>query len=271
MPYFMTEDHCSIYYEERGPKDGKNVVFIHGGGCNRHFYKRNIPALAEKFHVLSYDQRLHGDSGRVDYGTYFERMAEDLNELLNYLGMKDVTLIGHSMGVNIIWQYIKDHGCENVAGVVVYEMSPRMLNDDEWNLGFGDAGAILDYYRMQGGHWEDIGFYWSAVSMFGEGDKDPDEVQWTVDQMKATGCPLPVYIQCCNSDYRDIVPKMTCPVLVTYGRRKSLYAPEVSEWIAEHTGGFSRIASFDGGHFCCWQDADNWNREVIDFIANDVK
>lgn len=38
MAYYITEDHCRLYYEERGPKDGKNVVFIHGGGCNRFFY-----------------------------------------------------------------------------------------------------------------------------------------------------------------------------------------------------------------------------------------
>ena len=145
MPYYVTEDHCKLYYEECGPKDGKNVVFIHGGGCNRHFYKRNIPALAEKFHVLSYDQRLHGDSDKVDHGTNFPRMAQDLNELLQYLGMKNVTLIGHSMGVNVIWQYIKDHGCENISGVVVYEMSPKMVTDSEWKLGFGDASTGRPY------------------------------------------------------------------------------------------------------------------------------
>ena len=263
MPYYVTDDHCRLYYEERGPKDGKNVIFIHGGGCSHYFYKRNVPEFAKKFHVVTYDQRCHGNSERVEHGVYFERMAQDLKELMEYLDLKDVTLIGHSMGANIIWQYVKDNGCENIAKVVIYEMSPKMLTDDEWKLGFGPAHDVLEYYRMQAGHYEDLGFYWSAVSMFGEGEWPQEDISWTMDQMAYSDCPISVYIQCCDSDYRDVVPKVTVPCLITYGTRKSLYTPEVSQWVAEHCGG----PTFDGGHMCCFQDADHWNRVVMEFIA----
>ena len=114
MSYFVTEDHCRIYYEDRGPKDAQCIVFVHGGGCNRFFYKKNVPVLAKKFRVLSYDQRCHGDSDKPEYGTYFARMARDLRELLEALDMHKVVLVGHSMGMDVIWQYIKDYGLTNV-------------------------------------------------------------------------------------------------------------------------------------------------------------
>ena len=270
MSYFVTEDHCRIYYEDRGPKDAQCIVFVHGGGCNRFFYKKNVPVLAKKFRVLSYDQRCHGDSDKPEYGTYFARMARDLRELLEALDMHKVVLVGHSMGMDVIWQYIKDYGQEDVAGIVVYEMSAKLMNEGDWTRGTMDAKGVLDYFAMQGGHFDDAGFYWSAKAMFGEGEVDEKDVEWTIEQMKSSGCPLGVYIQCCTSDYREVVPTITVPVLVTHGKWASLYAEDVSQWIVDNTGGYARKVGFEGGHFCCYQDADNWNREVAHFLENEI-
>ena len=55
MPYFATEDNCRLYYEVRG--QGQPVVFIHGWSVNRHFFKKQIPAFAKTYQVVSYDLR----------------------------------------------------------------------------------------------------------------------------------------------------------------------------------------------------------------------
>ena len=50
MPYFVTEDNCKLYYEEHG--QGRPVIFIHGWGCNRHYFKKQYPAFEKHFKVL---------------------------------------------------------------------------------------------------------------------------------------------------------------------------------------------------------------------------
>jgi len=63
--------------------------------------------LAERFHVVAYDVRGHGDSDRVGPGGYYYFMdyVADLTSLVERLARKRVCLVGHSMGGNIVSYY----------------------------------------------------------------------------------------------------------------------------------------------------------------------
>lgn len=75
------------------------LCFLHGGSAHAHWFDRVVPAFADRFHVLSLDQRGHGESDwppRPAYAT--EDFAADLLAVLDGLGWPEAVLVGHSMG-----------------------------------------------------------------------------------------------------------------------------------------------------------------------------
>ena len=85
-----------IYYEREGK--GRPIVLIHGWGCSGRFYKKNVEGLKDRYEVITMDMRGHGRSSKMLDGYSIDRMAKDIHEVIEYLGLKDVLLMGWSMG-----------------------------------------------------------------------------------------------------------------------------------------------------------------------------
>ena len=269
MSYFATEDNCRIYYEESG--EGEAVVFVHGWDCNRHFFKKQIPEFAKKYHVLAYDLRGHGDSDRPEKGLYLAQFARDLKDLIENRGLKNVVLIGWSMGVHIIWEYISHYGCENLKKVVLIDMTAKMMAEPEENW----PHTIFDSYTRADGmaYLEQCAQNWDSCAdefvpaMFSDGPCQ-DEIPWVLDMAKRNTPHVMVnmWLAIIQKDYRDMLKDIKVPCLYTYGARKSLYTEENAKWLEENIPD-CRIAAFDGGHIHFLQDAENFNKVVMDFIV----
>ena len=96
MPMLATESIRLNYHTLGG---GEVVVLIHGLGANMAFWFLNIATtLAQRYRVVTYDLRGHGRSDAPAYGYRLEQMVEDLNALLDHLGIASAHLVGHSFG-----------------------------------------------------------------------------------------------------------------------------------------------------------------------------
>lgn len=80
-----------IYYEREGK--GRPIVLIHGWGCSGRFYKKNVEGLKDRYEVITMDMRGHGRSSKMLDGYSIDRMAKDIHEVIEYLGLKDVLLM----------------------------------------------------------------------------------------------------------------------------------------------------------------------------------
>lgn len=72
---------------------------VHGMFTNLSIYYFNIaPVLAQRFHVVLYDLKGHGMSGRSSQGYDLQTMSDELLELMDKLGLDTVHLAGYSYG-----------------------------------------------------------------------------------------------------------------------------------------------------------------------------
>jgi len=93
----------NIHYQRRG--QGPDVVMIHGVASNLALWLNIQRALAEEFRVTTYDLRGHGYSDMPPSGYTSADMAADLNALLDYLGIEQAHLVGHSFGGLVALHY----------------------------------------------------------------------------------------------------------------------------------------------------------------------
>ncbi len=88
----------NFYYQIYGSAENPKLVFLHGlmgMGAN---WRKILKAFENDFEILTYDQRGHGRSFHPPSGYGPNDYAEDLNKIIEELGWKSISLVGHSMG-----------------------------------------------------------------------------------------------------------------------------------------------------------------------------
>ncbi|MDQ3047489.1 MAG: alpha/beta fold hydrolase [Bacteroidota bacterium] len=103
---------------------GQPMIILHGLFGQSDNWNSLAKQFAENgFEVYAVDQRNHGLSPHSDVWTY-KAMSDDLHELIMDNDLKNLILIGHSMGGKTAMQYALDHP-EYVVKLIVVDMAPR--------------------------------------------------------------------------------------------------------------------------------------------------
>lgn len=103
-----------LHYHEAGVGNGPTIVLLHGGGPGASSWSnfaRNIPVLAQQFHVIAVDQPGYGRSDKpTEHPQYFRHSASALKDLLDTIGITDrVHLLGNSLGGGAAVRFALDH------------------------------------------------------------------------------------------------------------------------------------------------------------------
>jgi pimeloyl-ACP methyl ester carboxylesterase len=90
-------DGVQIHYEFAG--DGPvTLVFVHCWSCDENFWSNQVAAFAPQYQVVLLDLAGHGQSGRDRKEWTIEAFAGDVKAVVEKLDLKQVILVGHSMG-----------------------------------------------------------------------------------------------------------------------------------------------------------------------------
>ncbi len=92
LPYKQS----SIFYEDTG--EGPAVVLLHGFLENLKMWEPVVNDLKSSNRVITIDLLGHGKSSCLGYVHSMEMMAKAVKAVLDHLGVKEASFIGHSMG-----------------------------------------------------------------------------------------------------------------------------------------------------------------------------
>ncbi|MBB6341334.1 pimeloyl-ACP methyl ester carboxylesterase [Pseudomonas fluvialis] len=101
MPYFTHQD-CQLHYEEYG--QGEPLLLVHGLGSSIRDWEYQIPVLSQHYRVIALDVRGHGHSDKPRQRYRIATFAADVAALIEHLELKQVHLVGISMGGMIGFQ-----------------------------------------------------------------------------------------------------------------------------------------------------------------------
>jgi pimeloyl-ACP methyl ester carboxylesterase len=131
-------DGLKIAYREAGDPKAPKLVLLHGFPSSSHQYRNLIPALADRFHVISPDYPGFGNSDAPAPGEFaytFDRLAEITEKFLRQKGFDRFGL------------YVQDYG--GPVGFRIVTKAPEMLewlivqNTNAYEVGFTEAWGGL--------------------------------------------------------------------------------------------------------------------------------
>ncbi|WP_182086634.1 alpha/beta hydrolase [Aureimonas sp. ME7] len=147
MSTFEAQDGTKLFYKDWG--QGRPVVLIHGWPLNADMWDFHANALADKgFRAISYDRRGFGRSDQPGSGYDYDTFAADLASLLDKLDLRDVVLVGFSMGGGEVVRYLSRFGSERVAKAVLVSAVPPYLLKDASNPDGVDRSTFDEFVEQ---------------------------------------------------------------------------------------------------------------------------
>lgn len=120
-----------LHYKDQGT--GQPVVLIHGYPLDGDSWEKQTRELLDAgYRVITYDRRGFGGSSKVATGYDYDTFAADLNTVLETLDLRDVILVGFSMGTGELARYVRTYGTERVAKLAfLASLEPFLVQRDD--------------------------------------------------------------------------------------------------------------------------------------------
>ncbi|WP_375459268.1 alpha/beta fold hydrolase [uncultured Enterovirga sp.] len=260
-----SSDGLRLSVRAYGDAGKREILLVHGLGQSRLSWARQIDVLAERFRVVAYDLRGHGDSDRpasVEAYTEGPRWADDLHAVGVAAGLRRPVLVGWSLGGLIVGHYLAKYGDGRVAGVnlvdAVTKLSPELLG----SVSVGFAGDLAS---------SDLSVRSNAIVMFLSAcfARAPPEAE--LRQMLVYNGMVPRELQegigRISSNGVDEAFAIPPRMLVTYGGRDALTRPEMSNRVLALNSRATLSLYPNSGHAPFYEEADRFNAELAAFAA----
>lgn len=263
--------------------NGQSVLLLHGKNFNGYYWKDVIKFLVAKgYRVIVPDQLGFGESSRAKVHYSFSLLAYNSKKLLDFLDIKKVNIIGHSMG--------------GILGVRFALMYPQAVNKLvlENPIGLEDYKTFVPYYPLDSIYRHELASNFESLKKYHQtyysqwlpeyeklvevqaadlNKPDRNDRAWVnaltyqmiYDQpvsyeLKNLSVPTLLII---GQDDRTIVGKNWVPEDRLY--RHGQY-PQLGQWARSQIVG-SRLVELDGvGHIPHVQDMERFKKALEEFL-----
>ena len=121
--YFVTSDGVRLHYLEAGPRIGHTIVFVPGWTMPAWIWQPQIRPSRSAITSWRSTRAARATRTRPPSGYEPGRRGQDIAELIANLTPVPVLLVGWSLGVLDTLAYVRAHGDEKVAGLVLVDNS----------------------------------------------------------------------------------------------------------------------------------------------------
>ena len=251
MSFFTLKNGEKLYYEDKG-SGPETLVMMHGWTSSHEIYEGPVETLQKQARCIIYDHRGHGGSKDAGSGSKaagsgskatgsgnptMETLAEDLNDLIRGLSLSNITLLGWSMGAGVIFNYVRLFGCDSLKQIVLCDMTPKQLNDEDWKLGLYqgkytkedmERDANKEFYPLYKEFA--IGAIPRLAKVPGFLLRKPlKKILDKCDESTLKSLAVSMKMQ----DNRPVVSQITVPVTYFYADPGSLFSPALADWYKE--------------------------------------
>ena len=251
MPYKKINDF-NVYYEVHG--EGETIIFLHHGfGCTKRWNKIYPSFLAEGYKIVMYDRRGYGQSeGGDDFFEFYEsdryrpESVDELRSIKESLGIGPCHLVGQCeggvVGIDYAIKYPEDVKTLTVASTQCYSDIPMT----ELNM----IRLVNVFCQLEP----------ELQAKMIEWHGEPAEIKYNQFAKQGGAYGVEYF------DLRPILAMVSCPTLILYPDRSSIFDVEQSVAFYRHMPK-GELAVFPRcGHNTYEQRPEDYKRTVLDFM-----
>jgi 3-oxoadipate enol-lactonase len=254
----MTEEAVvELNYLLEGPEDAPVLVLSNSLGTNLGMWDDQASVLRERFRLLRYDQRGHGDSP-VPSGPYkIENLGLDLLALLDRLEIEYASICGLSIG-GLVGMWLASEAPERVGRLVLCCTAPRF--DPE----LYDARASKVRAEGVGSIADTVLERWFTPEFRAA---RPETVAWAGSMLRGT--PAEGYAGCCevlrDTDVRGRLGEIRAPTLVIAGAEDPAATVDQAEEIRDSIPE-ARLIVVEAAHLANVEQPEAVTREILEHL-----
>ncbi len=289
-----SDDGAELSFVDVG--SGRPLVYINGFGEDVTSAHHLIETWSKNFRCVTFDHRGFGKS-ELSPSLGVERSAKDLHLLLDALDLKDVALVGYSMGGSVAFSYVEQFGTSRLERLVLADTSPKLINENDWKIGLWqgrytredflrDLKTIVDnptlFHLSFYARAATKSLYNGLVNSFPDYD---DLVGWfrrVADLTKVKESLLKKIFSCNYSDekkngerrywesmtggdWRHVLKRIQIPTLCLYANPGSFYYSATAEYMAEQIPDARVEVIQNASHVCPKENFTEFVSKIADF------
>jgi len=229
MPFAKLDDTLEMYYDDDNFTDPwrtpETVVMHHGNAKNSRLWYAWVPLLARQYRLVRLDARGFGRSTvpPEGYPWSLSNFATDLLNLLDYLGLDKVHLVGETVGGTIALQFAYEHP-ERLRSLTVCT-SPYK---------FAGVASYREYFKLVQQEGVEGWARKTASRRLDPGQSDMAHREWYIQQMGQTSqrVVLETLAYLSTQDLSNILPRIQTPTLILVAQNSETNSPERSQGMA---------------------------------------
>ncbi|ODN41841.1 alpha/beta fold hydrolase [Piscirickettsia litoralis] len=125
MAKFIFNNERALYYQEVGDRKAPALLFISGLGQDHSYWLNIAERLKKHYHIILYDSYGTGRSTELQESCSISSMADDINMIMNMLGIEKTHIVGHSMGGFIAQQFSINYP-DKVDKLIIYSSGHKV-------------------------------------------------------------------------------------------------------------------------------------------------
>ena len=260
-----------LYYEDHGT--GQPVVLIHGYPLDGSSWEKQTAALLQAGHrVITYDRRGFGRSSKATEGYDYDTFAADLKVVLDTLDLRDVVLVGFSMGTGEVGRYLGTYGSERIdKAVFLGSLEPYLLQGDDNPDGVPQDVFDGLFAAVQDDRYAFFTQFFAGFFNTDEflGNRLSQEALEANQQLAYNASPYasiwaqPTWL----TDFRDDIEKIDVPALIVHGTGDNILPIDATGRRFAQALPTATYVEIDGApHGMLWTHAGEVNEILLDFL-----
>lgn len=266
--YIEVEKDVHIFVQDINPSPGsKTIFFVHGWPLNYKMFTYQYNLLPKYgFRCVGMDIRGFGKSSQP-WGPYsYDRLADDLAIVLEAMGLKNVILLGFSVGGAITIRYMSRHGGRHVSKLALVDaVSPTFVrtSNSPYGIPQEQANALLSQMHVN------LPKFLNDVSLlFFNRNLGTATLQWFVNLgLEAASYALIKILQeAARENVTTDLSQIHVPTGIFHGVHDQLISFQSAQLTQKQITGSLLFPFYNSGHGLPIDQADDFNRALINFI-----
>ncbi|WP_264565051.1 alpha/beta fold hydrolase [Flavobacterium sp. N3904] len=278
--YIETAPNVKLYLKDYG--EGKPVILIHGWPLSNEMWEYQIATLVENnFRVIAYDRRGFGKSSQPWDSYNYDTLTDDLQSIIEQLELKEVSLVGFSMGGGEVVRYFSRYaGKEVVKAVLISSIIPFLLqtkDNPEGNPKEKNEATATKIKDDRIGFIDNFGKMFFGVNIptkpIDIANKPIDTPLLEYYRMLCSFASPRATLECAKSfsttDFRDELHTVNVPTLIIHGSADEIVPIEIS---SDKTSKLIKDNKYliyeDAPHGLFYTAKEKLNKDLVAFLKS---